>query len=177
MSTDTMRAPRAEEYPALLALNNAHATELSWQDPAAFAALLDDAWHVRTVGGADALLVAFDQDAAYDNANFAWFAARYRRFVYVDRIVVAGRARGLGHAVRLYRDLVERARAAGHALLACEINREPPNPGSRAFHERLGFAPVGDARLAGGKHVDYFVLRLDRNCHNGDGPRDARAVG
>ena len=41
------------------------------------------------IGEADALLLAFDQDAAYDNVNFGWFKARYPRFVYVDRIVVA----------------------------------------------------------------------------------------
>jgi hypothetical protein len=39
--------------------------------------------------------LAFDQHARYDSPNFLWFGARYPRFVYVDRIVVAASARGL----------------------------------------------------------------------------------
>jgi predicted GNAT superfamily acetyltransferase len=27
--------------------------------------------------------------------------------------------------------------------LCCEVNVEPPNPGSLRFHERIGFAEVG----------------------------------
>ncbi len=77
------------------------------------------------VGAADALLLAFDQDAAYDNPNFAWFKARTSRFVYVDRIVVAPAARGRGLAKALYLDLFRRAR--GHARLAnCAEPRVSP---------------------------------------------------
>ncbi len=110
-------------------------------------------------GDADALLLAFDRDAAYDNPNFNWFKARYPRFVYVDRIVVAASARGRGLARALYLDLF--ARSAGHERVVCEINAEPPNPASDAFHAALGFAAVGSARLPGtGKTVRYFSRPL-----------------
>lgn len=154
------RPPHASDHAALLALNNAHALELSWLTDAALAALLAGAWHARTVGDADALLLAFDQDAGYANANFAWFAARHARFVYIDRVVVADHARGGGLAAMLYAELIERARAAGHARLCCEVNHLPPNPASQVFHARLGFVPVGRATLAGGKQVDYLELAL-----------------
>jgi len=143
--------------PALLELNNAHAAELSYASPERFAVLLDTAFAAWSLGGAEALLIAFDQDAAYDSPNFLWFKARYLRFVYVDRVVTAAAARGKGHARRLYAALFAQALAAGHDKIVCEVNAEPPNPGSDAFHARLGFMQVGSADLPGtGKTVRYF---------------------
>ena len=73
----------------LLALNNAHARELSWLEPERLEYLVGEALLARRIGGIDAFLLAFDQDARYDSPNFLWFRARYPRFAYVDRIVVA----------------------------------------------------------------------------------------
>jgi predicted GNAT superfamily acetyltransferase len=145
---------------ALLALNNAHAVELSLLDAAGLERLVAEAFVARRIGEADALLIALDQDADYDSPNFLWFRERYGRFVYVDRVVTAAAARGRGLAGRLYRDLVEQARAAGHARIVCEVNSDPPNPGSEAFHRNFGFQPVGEARLANGKTVTYLALDL-----------------
>jgi predicted GNAT superfamily acetyltransferase len=38
-------------------------------------------------------------------------------------------------------------RPSGRSLIVCEVNVEPPNPASDAFHARLGFATVGSATL------------------------------
>jgi predicted GNAT superfamily acetyltransferase len=106
-------------------------------------------------------LLAFDQDARYDSPNFLWFRARYPRFVYVDRIVVASSARGRGHARRLYDDLFEHARRAGQERVVCEVNTIPPNPESDALHAALGFVEVGTATIHGGsKTVRYLERRL-----------------
>ena len=103
------------------------------------------------------LLITFDQDADYDSANFIWFRDRLERFVYVDRIVVGSQHRGAGLARHLYEDLFERALHAGHDCIVCEVNRVPPNPGSDAFHARMGFEEVGQATLSGGdKTVRYM---------------------
>jgi hypothetical protein len=80
--------------PAVLALNNAHAAELSWLDRDRLTLLLRQAFHARRIGEVDGFLLAFDQSAAYDSPNYLWFRQRYRRFVYVDRVVVAPAARG-----------------------------------------------------------------------------------
>ncbi|HJV43881.1 GNAT family N-acetyltransferase, partial [Caulobacter sp.] len=130
---------------ALLALNNDHAVELSWLAPERLIRLVSEAFVARRAGVADALLLAFDQDADYDSVNFLWFRERFPRFVYVDRVVVSDAARGRGLARRLYNDLFAAARAAGHARIVCEVNSDPPNPASDAFHAALGFAPVGTA--------------------------------
>ena len=152
--------PRGSGLPApLLALNNTFAAELSFLTPEKAAQLVAQAFMAASVGEADALLLAFDQDAAYDNPNFAWFKLRFPRFVYVDRVVVAEAARGRGLARALYLALF--ARAAGYERVVCEINLDPPNPASDAFHAGLGFEAVGSAVLPGaGKTVRYFSKAL-----------------
>lgn len=147
---------------ALLALNNAHAVELSWADEARMAMLVEQAFLAARVGLVDALLLAFAPDADYDSANFQWFRARYDRFAYIDRVVTAPEARGRGHARALYAHLFTAARAAALERVVCEVNSDPPNPASAAFHAALGFVPVGEARLPGGKTVAYLERDLSR---------------
>jgi predicted GNAT superfamily acetyltransferase len=142
-----------------LALNNAHATELSWLEPQRLATLIRRAFLARRIGEVDALLLAFDQDADYDSPNFLWFRAHYQRFVYVDRIVVAPVARGRGYAHRLYDELFERARGAGHDQVVCEVNTQPPNPASDAFHLTMGFREVGGDVIHGGRKTVRYLRR------------------
>ncbi len=146
----------------MLALNNEHAAELSWLEPEQLSKMIAEAFYARRIGKLEAFLLAFDQSADYQSPNFHWFRERYSRFVYVDRIAVAARARGRGHARRLYEDLFEKAENAGHSIIACEVNSDPPNPASDAFHAALGFSEVGHASIHGGaKSVRYFLRGLD----------------
>ncbi len=145
---------------ALLALNNDHAVELSWLEADRLAMMLGQAYYARGFGNVDAALIAFDGASAYDGLHFGWFRARYPRFVYVDRVVVAARARGRGLARALYGDLFATAAADGQTLAAAEVNIDPPNPASLAFHAASGFLPVGEAPAPGGKSVRYFVRSL-----------------
>jgi predicted GNAT superfamily acetyltransferase len=148
--------------PAVLALNNEHAAELSWLEPERLAELLGEAFYARRIGSLEAFIMTFDQGACYDSPNFLWFRERYPRFVYVDRVVVAAEARGRGHARRLYEALFAQARGLGHSVVTCEVNADPPNPASDAFHAALGFREVGAAAIHGGqKTVRYYARRLD----------------
>nr|WP_292536340.1 GNAT family N-acetyltransferase [Mesorhizobium sp.] len=144
---------------AVLALNNEHATELSWLEPERLFFLLGEAFYARRIGALEAFIMTFDQDARYDSPNFLWFRERYPRFVYVDRVVVAGEARGRGHARRLYEDLFDHALRAGQTIVTCEVNAEPPNPASDAFHAALGFVGVGEAVIHGGNKAVRYYLR------------------
>jgi uncharacterized protein len=144
------------DIDAILALSARHETETSSLDRVSLSTMLDEAFYSATAAdGADGYLIVFDQDAKYDSVNFNWFRTRYDRFVYVDRIVVAEHARGRGLARAFYADLFIRAKNAGHTRLVCEINLDPPNPGSLAFHQALGFHEIGQATLANGKTVSY----------------------
>ena len=148
--------PDFEMRALMLDLNNVHAAETSLLDAGRLDQMLEAAFAVDTAGRLDAFLIAFDQDAAYDSPNFAWLRDRHPRFVYVDRIVTAAAARGRGHAAGLYEALFDRARAAGHEQVLCEVNHHPPNPGSDAFHDRMRFGEIGRAALPGGKLVRYL---------------------
>ncbi len=145
----------------VLALNNANAAELSWLEPDELRHLVAEAFSAKAIGGCDAFMIGFDQDADYHSPNFQWFRERYPRFVYVDRVAVAASARGRGLARALYEDFFAKAAVAGHTMIACEVNSDPPNPGSDAFHAALGFSIVGEAAIYGGKRtVRYYVRRL-----------------
>jgi predicted GNAT superfamily acetyltransferase len=145
----------------LLALNNANKVELGYLDAAALRALLAESFRVRIIGAMDAFLIGLDQDAVYDSPNFLWFKARFARFAYVDRVVVAPSARGKGFARLLYDDFFAAAAAAGHTDVFCEVNYDPPNPASDAFHARLGFTEIGRATLHDrGKSVRYLQRKL-----------------
>ncbi len=60
------------------------------------------------------------------------------------------RRSGIGRL--LYADL--EGVASAHAPdLTCEVNLDPPNPGSFVFHERSGFFEVGRQHTGGGENL------------------------
>lgn len=153
----------AADTATLLVLNAASVHFLSPLDEARFALIRAQAacCRVATVGErVRGFVLAFAEGSAYDSLNYRWFAERYPRFVYVDRVVVDEGARGLGLGVRLYDDLCAFARARGASHLTCEYYVAPPNEGSARFHARYGFAEVGTQALAGDKRVSLQALPL-----------------
>lgn len=142
------------------ALNKAHEVELSPLTPGQMTAHLANATYARQAEGG-AMLIAFDQSADYDSPNFIWHRDRFARFLYVDRIAVADTHRRRGLAAALYADLFAFAAARGDERVVCEVNSDPPNPASDAFHAALGFEVVGEAFLADrGKTVRYLAREL-----------------
>ena len=70
------------------------------------------------------------------------------------------KARGQGVARQLYTDLFAHATDGGYPMIAAEINSDPPNPGSDAFHEKLGFETAGEARLDDRDKTVRYVARM-----------------
>lgn len=144
------------DFERILVLNRMFVQETSALDRERLQHLHALAFHHRVAvvdGDVVAFVLAMRDGAVYANDNFGWFSARYLRFAYVDRIVVDAAASGLGVGRRLYDDLFARARTHGIEIVACEYNLEPPNPASKAFHDRFGFAEVGRQRVAGGSKL------------------------
>jgi len=129
------------------ALNEQHSAELSSVSQSGFAGLVDRSAYARVIDDEAAFLLAFDQDADYDSPNFLWFKERVDRFVYVDRIAVSSAFRRKGLARLLYENLFEFTKERGEERVLCEVNSEPPNPVSDAFHASLGFAVLGRRSL------------------------------
>jgi uncharacterized protein len=158
---------RLLDAPVILSLNNQHARETSALEDADLCALLDMAFYARGIDrGGTAFLIAFDQNAAYRSPNFLWFKASQQSFVYIDRIIVSSSARGQGIARLLYEDLFAVAKQAGHERVVCEVNIEPPNLVSEAFHRAMSFDEVGKATIHDGtKTVRYFEKKLPPSRH------------
>lgn len=95
-------------------------------------------------------VVALGPGLGYTSENYTWFSARSQRFLYVDRIVLAPHAQGKGVGPRLYDAVDDVARGQGATEVFCEVNLQPPNPGSLAFHARIGFTEVGRQLTKGG---------------------------
>jgi predicted GNAT superfamily acetyltransferase len=143
-----IRLAETGDLDTILALTETALVETGKLTEESLALLVAESFRVSVAAPALGFLIALDQDSRIEGVNFRWFKARHARFVYVDRIVVAASARGGGIGRRLYDDLIDAARAARHSVLCAEVNLDPPNPGSDAFHAALGFAAVGQARLA-----------------------------
>jgi len=151
----------AADVPALLALNNAEAERVNALTEAALNSLLASAFAARVTANGQAFLIAFDHATPPQGPNHAWFTARESCFAYIDRVVVASGARGRGLARALYADLARIALARQTNLLTCEVNLDPPNPESLAFHEKLGFAACGEAvDRRTGKRVQYMRMPI-----------------
>jgi predicted GNAT superfamily acetyltransferase len=154
MAAPELRAAQDGDFAAIVALNAGEVQQTSAMDVARLAELHALAAYHKVVvveGVVAAFLLALREDAPYRNDNHGWFAARYPRFLYVDRIVVGPAGAGLGLGSLLYRDLFDTARSDGVATVCCEYNIEPPNEASRRFHDKFGFREVGSQWLDGGK--------------------------
>ena len=157
----TIRLARSDDLSWMHVLNEEHAQELSSTSFTDFGVLVSKcvrAWVVEPDVG---FLLVMDQTAAYDSPNFHWFKNEADRFLYVDRIVVAHQYRRGGFARALYETLFDFAQENGFDRIFCEVNADPPNPRSDAFHMALGFRRIGEARLEDrGKTVQYLERRL-----------------
>lgn len=95
-------------------------------------------------------LIGFDPGSEYASENYRFFEQRGADSLYVDRIVIDEHRRGQRLGRFLYDHAFRLARAAGRSEVTCEVNVEPPNPRSLAFHTRIGFAEVGRQGTKGG---------------------------
>lgn len=157
MSAPVIRPATPADAAWILALNAQSETETSPLDAPRLRLMLADAHWFGAIEGGAGFLIAFNEGAQYDSENFRWVRNNYFGFVYIDRVVVAPAARRSGHGRALYEALFARMRGESRGLVACEVNVDPPNPASDAFHEQLGFAEVGRATLANGKTVRYMT--------------------
>jgi predicted GNAT superfamily acetyltransferase len=150
-----LRAVRDDDLEALVALNDAAYPAVPITPVDDFASLLAYADLVLVVddGEPAGFLLTMKPGLDYASENYRWFSARSSDFFYVDRIVLAPRLQGLGFGRRLYEEAFAAAARHGARELVAEVNLEPPNPGSLAFHARMGFERIGEQPTKGGEIV------------------------
>jgi len=147
-----LRPYRPADLDALVAINDGAHPAVPITPAAELAELIGMARLVLVAddGEPAGFVVALAPGLGYASENYTWFSARSNDFLYVDRIVLAPRLQGQGVGPRLYAAVEETARADGATEITCEVNVRPPNPGSLAFHARLGFTEVGRQQTKGG---------------------------
>lgn len=159
----TFRDATEEDAQAICALNDAVVAVTSPMDTDRFKYLLDlsnPCIAAEKAGEVIGFVLAMQIGAGYENDNFNWFAARLNNFVYIDRIVIgaAGQRQGLG--VKLYDAVAEAARAQGCLVMCAEMDLDPPNEESLAFHAKSGFVPLGTRAYDTGKVVSMQIKGL-----------------
>lgn len=110
--------------------------------------------------GGFALVLAPGVD--YGSLNYRWFRERYTDFVYLDRVAISPQfaRRGFGRAM-----YAEVERLAGELCpdatdFLLEVNLEPRNDDSLAFHAQLGFVEVGQQVTGKGTLVSLMAKPL-----------------
>jgi len=157
------RPPLPADIPAFVALNAGVVDVTSPMDAARCAGLLalaEGTLVAEEAGEVVGFVLAMYQGAGYQNDNFQWFTDRLNNFVYVDRIVIGAAGRGKGLGTKLYGALAEQAQAKGALVMAAEMDIEPPNETSLAFHKARGFVPLGTRTYESGKVVSMQVKGL-----------------
>ena len=161
--TDLLRPITDDDVPRVLELNHRHVELLSPLDADRLSRLQEWASRADVIlcdGEVAGFVLVFSPGSDYDSANYRWFASRYGdSFDYLDRIVVddAYRRRGLASAVY---EVVETA-AAARGRLVLEVNIEPPNEPSLAFHRGRGYVEVH--QLAASGHTVSLMERTGRS--------------
>lgn len=152
-SAPALRPLVPDDAPALVALNDAAhpAVPITGLDEMrGLVAIAAFARGLEVEGELVGFVIAIAPGAAYASENYRWFESRGVEHLYVDRIVVAAAQRGRGLGPVLYDAVFDEARRRGAGEVTCEVNIDPPNPGSLAFHSRIGFRQLGSQPTKGG---------------------------
>jgi uncharacterized protein len=142
----SIRALQRADHQRVLELNQASVQELSPLDGPRLEHILALAHRSLVAVNAEDDVLAFALAIApgtdYDSLNYTTLGAMFERFLYLDRIAVADGARRKGLGAALY-DAMEAA-ATPFARMVCDVNIEPRNDASLAFHAARGYREVGE---------------------------------
>ena len=157
--SELLRPITPADHADVLALNERHVELTSPLDEHRLAQLVgwsDRACVVDVDGAFAGFVLTFAGGSAYDGENFGWFRERYDALAYLDRVVVHEDFRRQGLASRVYDELEA---TCGQPVLTLEVNLDPPNEPSLAFHRGRGYAEVGQ-RDSGGHLVSLMAKPL-----------------
>ena len=144
----TARNIEIADLPRVLEINNANTPGVSELTMAELQTDFRNSLHALAIdnehGEVCAFCITFAPHAPDAGVNHRWFSERYESFVYLDRIAIDSNHQNRGLGALLYQKVEQyMLNSAEHSMLCCEVNLEPPNPGSLRFHQRIGFTEVG----------------------------------
>ena len=163
----TVRNIEIADLVRVLEINNANTPGVSELTMSELETDIENCLHALAIdnehGEVCAFCITFAPDAPDAGVNHQWFADRFESFVYLDRIAIDSKHQNRGLGALLYQTVEQNMlNSAEHSLLCCEVNLEPPNPGSLRFHQRIGFTEVGQHLPQQG----YLVSMLSKDLIN-----------
>ena len=165
-----VRALTDHDIPAILAINLAghpHVSLLSFDEIAELKTQGFLCWVCENIEGVIVgyiLACQYPEDPATpEYCGDAYLALQniiHSPFFYIDQIAVAASHRREGIANILYRQVDQWAAAHAFEVLTCEVNVQPPNPESAAFHQSLGFKALKTIAVSDGTVVSLMAKEL-----------------
>lgn len=142
--TVTVRPITEDDLTEIIPANNAEIPAVSLLDEDKLTTIIDAA-ETAVVAEVDDEVAGFVFGLPsgledFDSANYQWFEDHLDDYVYIERIVVLPGNQGLGIGRTLYDHVVDNSDAP---VLVSEVNTNPRNDGSLAFHDRYGFSSIG----------------------------------
>jgi len=136
---------KPEHYSQFLSMNKEFVHWLAPMDEEELKRVLSIATYKCQIAHGKGALIGYPHDADYpDHKNIAWLRRHTHDFFYIDRIIIAADAQGQGLGRKLYEDVEIFAKSQGYSNITCEVNTKPNNPGSHAFHKKMGYTALGD---------------------------------
>jgi len=158
-----IRSIETADLDRILEINEANVPEVGPVDAERMSYLVDEspiALAVELDGRIVGFCLVMPLDSAYDSVNYRWFTQRFDDFMYLDRVAFDAEAQGRGLGTLLYAE-VDRLMTPREAnRLALEVNVDPPNEPSLAFHARRGFVEVGRQDTPYGIRVSMQMRRV-----------------
>jgi predicted GNAT superfamily acetyltransferase len=146
------------------AINEANVPAVGSVDLDRLQFLVDEA-PIALVADVDSVVVGFclvlAPGSGYDSSNYRWFAEHDDTAWYLDRVAFDPQARRRGLGTRMYAEVERRLVLHGVRRLGLEVNSEPPNVGSLAFHADRGFTELERRMTPYGIEVAMMIKHLN----------------
>jgi len=155
-----LRPITPDDHAEVLALNERNVALTAPMDEARLAELVelaDRACVIQHDGLFAGFVLTFRAGSSYDSPNYRWFTQAYGDdFYYLDRVVVHENFRRLGLGSVVYDELEAHAQDLA-PVFALEVNLDPPNEPSLAFHRNRDYTRVGEQSIDG--HVVELMVK------------------
>lgn len=142
-----LRRINSSDFEDIISINKNSIPEVSEIDKDYFDHMLNESSYffaAELQGSLVGYICAFSSDDHYDASEFKWFQELHKsNFLYIDQVGISPQYRRAGVGKFMYQNLEELALRGRYKNLSCEVNIEPLNIVSKAFHEKLGFVEVG----------------------------------
>jgi predicted GNAT superfamily acetyltransferase len=161
----TLRSLTPADHGALLRLNAENRPAVAAVEARDLPELLaGEGQHLIAVdarGGVLGYLIAFPRASTFDDTEIAELRRLIAEpFYYICQVVLAREQRGRGIGRAFYTALEDEARRRSTGILCCDVNLDPPNPESLAFHHRLGFRQIATGVASNGFAIAYLMKSL-----------------